>query len=251
MNKTVVLDIETFPCARAVEQAGVHLEAGFPPWPLHEIACVSVLTIERDAMAKPVFGIKTFARDCHSERGIVASVERTVEDSGEVITFNGRGFDVPVLLSRAAVCGEPAPWIAKLHSQRRFTRGTHVDLLEEVTGYGAAPRIRLLDFCSAFQIPVKVDCAGDSVADLVEQQAWSKISNYCETDVVATWLATQYWRAAERASPELIVESWTHLARWIRNNQPDLNHLAVYDAPSSFFGGGTALGEFDWEELGL
>lgn len=249
--KTIVIDIETFPCAPAMQQAGVDAEAGFPPWPLHELACVSLLSVDRDTMGKPVFAIETFARDRHAERGIVASVERAVENAREVITFNGRGFDVPVLLARAAVCGEPAPAIAKLHSQGRFVRGAHLDLLEEVTARGAAPRIRLLDLCAAFRVPVKFDCAGDSVATMVEQQAWERIANYCETDVVATWLAAQYWRAAERASPDLIVESWTHLARWIRDNQPKLGHLVAYDAPPAFFGGGAALGDADWAEFGL
>ena len=37
--------------------------------------------------------------------------------------LSGAGFDIPVLLSRAALTGEPAPTIAKLHAQPRFRRG--------------------------------------------------------------------------------------------------------------------------------
>lgn len=249
--KTCVLDIETIPNAAAIARAGVDPNAGFPTWSLHELACVSILTVQRDAMAHPTFAITTYSRSNLGERGIVASVERAICDAFEVVTFNGRGFDVPVLLARAAVAGEPAPTIARLHSQRRYTRGVHVDLLEEVTAHGAAPRLRLLDLCSAFGIAVKQDCAGDAVGTLVQQGAWSKTAAYCETDVTATWLALQYWRSAERAEPEMIVESWSRLATWIREGGAALSHLALYAEPPSSFGGGSILGKVDFEEFGL
>ncbi len=249
--KTCVLDIETIPNAAAITQAGADPTAGFPAWSLHELACVSILTVEQDAMAHPTFAITTYSRFNLGERGIVASVERAISDAFEVVTYNGRGFDVPVLLTRAAVAGESAPTITRLHAQGRYTRGTHVDLLEEVTGHGAAPKLRLLDLCSAFGIAVKQDCAGDGVATLVEEGAWPKVAAYCETDVTVTWLALQYWRSAERAAPEMIVESWTRLASWIRQGGEALAHLALYAKPPAFFGGGAILGEVDFAELGL
>lgn len=249
--KTCVLDIETIPNAVAVAQASVDVSVVFPPWSLHELACVSILTIESDGVTEPTFSIATYSRSNLGERGIIASVERALSQAFEVVTFNGRGFDVPVLLARAAVCGEPAPTVARLYAQRRSTRGLHVDLLEEVTGYGAAPRLRLLDLCSAFQIPVKFDCAGDNVAALVDQGAWPQIAAYCETDVVATWLALQFWRSAERSDPELIVLSWARVARWICAGGDTLAHLAIYSRPPRFFAGGGILGEVDFAELGL
>lgn len=249
--KTCVLDIETIPNAAAIAQAGVDPNAGFPAWSLHELACVSILTVDRDAMAHPTFEIATYSRVNLSERGIVASVERSIHDAFEVITYNGRGFDLPVMLARAAVTGEAAPTIARLHAQGRYARGVHVDLLEEVTAHGAAPRLRLLDLCSAFGIAVKQDCAGDAVATMVDQGAWPKIAAYCETDVTATWLALQYWRSGERGAPEMIVDSWGRLAKWIRDGGDALAHLAIYADPPAFFGGGSILGEVDFAEFGL
>lgn len=249
--KTCVLDIETIPCAAATAQAGIDPEAGFPPWSLHELACVSILTIQQDGMGHPTFEVATYSRATMAERGIIASVERAIADAFEVVTYNGRGFDVPVLLARAAVTGETAPTIARLHTQGRHTRGVHVDLLEEVTAHGAAPKLRLLDLCSAFGIQVKQNCTGDEVPMLVQQGEWSKIAAYCETDVTATWLALQYWRSAERASPELIVESWSRLAAWIRAGGEARSHLAGYAQPPRFPGGGLILGEVSFEELGL
>lgn len=250
MIKKVVLDIETILDADAAARAGFEEEDGFPPFPLHSLACASLLVIEKDAMARPVFSIQSFSREQMSERAIVASVERVLSDSFEVITFNGRGFDIPALMTRVALTGEHAPTIARLHSQRRYTPGVHVDLLDVVTGYGAAPKLRLHQLCSAFSIPAKLEAEGGDVAALVAAGDWRKVVNYCETDVVATYLATQMWQGAERGAAEVAVESWTRLAHWIRANQPQLEHLLPYADPPALLSGGGALGEVNYRELG-
>lgn len=232
-------------------RAGTEPDGGFPPWALHELICASVLTVDRDHLGKPTFGIETYSRRTSSERAIVASVERSIENAFEVQTYNGAGFDIPVLLSRAALTGEPAPTIAKLHAQPRYRRGVHVDFLQEVTAYGAAPRVRLADLCGAYNIPVKVDASGDRVGEFIVAGAWDRIANCCETDVVATWLMGLFWRSAERFSPELITEGWTALSKWIRSDQPRLSHLLPYSTVPSLHRGGAALAEIHFAELGL
>lgn len=243
VTKKVVLDIETIPDEGAAARAGFQDAEGFPPFPLHELACVSLLIVDQEAMAPPSFSIKTFSREQMSERGIIASVERELSNCFEVITYNGRGFDVPVLMTRVALTGENAPTIARLHTQRRYTPGIHVDLLDVVTAYGAAPKLRLHQLCSAFSIPSKLDVDGGDVATLVASGDWQKVVNYCETDVVATYLALQMWQGAERGGTERAVESWALLAGWIRADQPRLDHLLPYAKPPALLSGGRALGE--------
>lgn len=248
--KTCVLDIETIPCAPAMERAHVNAEAGFPPWPLHEIACASILTIEQDRISRPTFRIESFSRAGFAERGIIASVERTIFDAFEVVTYNGRGFDLPVLLARASVAGEMAPTIARLNSSNRYIRGVHVDLLHEVTN-GCAPRVRLLDLCAAFSIPVKFDAAGSDVAAMVQRGEWREICNYCESDVVATWLALQAWRAGERADPWLYADAWSQITSWIVEEGDRLAHLAPFAAMPDLFEAGPALGAMSVDTAGL
>lgn len=240
--KTCVLDIETIPCASAMERAHVGVDAGFPPWVLHELACASILTIEQDRILRPIFSLQSFTRADIGERGIVASVERILFDAFEVVSFNGRGFDLPVLLARAAVAGETAPTISRLNSSNRYIRGVHVDLLEEVTGRGAAPRVRLLDLCAAFSIPAKFDCAGGDVAAMAGRGEWHQIANYCESDVVATWLALQAWRSGERADPWLYMDACSSLWGWINDHPDQLAHLAAFAAMPDLFDAGPALG---------
>lgn len=240
---TVVLDVETIPDAAAAGRAGVDVTQVFPPWPIHELACVSLLSVARQADWSVHFHVQTFSRADLSEGAIIAEVERSIADAFEVISYNGRSFDIPVLMARAAVARERCPSIAKLMAQSRRAVSTHVDLLEEVTAHGAASRVKLADLCAAFDIPVKIDTHGSDVESLATQGAWEKIAHYCETDVVATWLALQFWRAAERDDPGAGDRAWEQLAVWIKGLQPELAHLLPYAAPPLPDRGGRALSQ--------
>lgn len=235
--KTIVLDIETIPDTEAMQRIGYEPGEGFPAWPLHALACVSLLTVERQGGEGLGFRIETFSRVDMGERGIVAEVERELETAQEVITFNGRGFDVPVLLARAALTGERTPSIARLYARNR--PGYHADLLDEVTANRSAPRVTLAQLCAAFAIPVKLEAAGDGVAELAAAGGWDRIARYCETDVVATWLAAQMWRLADE--PGFAQERWAALGAWIAGEQPGLAHLLPY-AHVPKLGGGRRLG---------
>jgi len=248
--KTIVLDLETIPDAAAMQRAAVEDDGSFPPWPLHALACASMLIVETDLGGRPTFSVASYSRATTSERGIVAAVERVVAGAHRVLTFNGRAFDLPVLMVRAAMTGEVVPTIAKLHAQRRFTAGLHVDLLEEATNYGTAPRIRLNQLCAAFSVPSKIDTEGSEVAALVAADEWDAVTDYCEQDVVCTYLAAQHWVAAERGDPALPLECWSHLARWIRSEQPRLRHLLAFASPPEAFLGGPALRQVEYSELG-
>ncbi|MFD1788468.1 ribonuclease H-like domain-containing protein [Sphingomonas floccifaciens] len=233
----IVLDIETVADLNACENAGVDPAAGFPAWPLHQLLCVSLLTVQRDRDQRHKFGIETFSRSMMSERAIVAEVERRLEGCRSLLTYNGRGFDIPVLLARAAMTGEHTPMLLRAGS--RSNAGFHTDLLDEITCQGAAVRPRLIDVCAGFGIPAKLDLAGTSVAELAAQGHYGRIERYCESDVISTWLAAQMWRSTQSSHPG--IEHWRELAAWIFTNQPRLSHLLPYVPAPSVSGGGASL----------
>lgn len=237
MTQTAVLDIETIADPDACARAGVDPAEGFPAWPLHQLLCVSLLSVDRDDKRRHRFTIETFSRSALSERAIVAEVERRLETARTIITYNGRGFDIPVLLARAAMTDEYVPSL--LRAGNRAHAGYHADLLDEVTGNGAAVRPRLVDVCAGFGIPAKLDIAGSSVAALAAQGDYARVERYCETDVVATWLAAQMWRSVH--APGSGIEHWRELADWILTNQPRLAHLLSYASAPNAPGGGAAL----------
>lgn len=178
--KTVVLDVETIADTAAMARAGHVAEEGeFAPWPLHELACASVLIVQKLGLNEPTFDLRSFSRGEMSERAIVANVERTIEDAQQIITYNGQAFDLPVLITRAILSDEPIPTLARLNDRCR--PGLHYDLHQQVKGAGGG--IKLAHLCAAFGIPAKMGANGESVAGLAAAGNWTGIEHYCETDL--------------------------------------------------------------------
>ncbi|MFN3727750.1 MAG: ribonuclease H-like domain-containing protein [Allosphingosinicella sp.] len=240
--KTAVIDIETIADTATMERAGYVPEPGeFIPWPLHAIVCVSVLTVESARSGDLSFGLRSFSRTSMAERGIVASVERALDGARTVFSYNGRAFDVPVLMARAIIAQEPATNIGKLWSPARPT--LHIDLLEEIKGRG--PGIQLVHLCAAFGIPVKTGGDGGGVAALAAVGAWDEIEHYCEQDVVATWLLAQHWLC--RDEPGYALEQWEKLGRWLTTAKLPNPRLALFcDKPER--SGASNGGRLDTEQ---
>ncbi len=105
------------------------------------------------------------------------------------VTFNGRGFDVPFLLHRAAIHGIPGlpelmegRYLSQQHSVR------HIDLQDQFTFYGAmARRPPLHVLCRAYGIesPKGEGVSGDDVAELFSQKKFRDIAKYNAADVRA------------------------------------------------------------------
>ncbi len=117
-----------------------------------------------------------------------------------VVTFNGRGFDVPFLYLRSAVLGVPISrkdWLGY-----RYQTEPHCDLAEQLTFYGvsgrdgAARRFNLDFYCKAFGIPSPkaAGVSGMDVADLVGEGRFRDIAEYCLRDVRATVELHRVWR---------------------------------------------------------
>jgi predicted PolB exonuclease-like 3'-5' exonuclease len=209
--KTVVLDIETIPNVEAMSRARYVPEPGeFAPWPLHEIVCASVFTVESSAYGQSRFDLRSFSRRETTEAGIVASVERAVEDAQQIVTYNGQAFDLPVLVTRAVVHELHAPTLARLSDRCR--PGLHMDVHERIRGSNAG--VKLAHLCAAFGIPAKEGGDGRCVAELANAGDWPAIKHYCETDVIATWLLAAMWDS--RDLPGLAAARWLELSRWLK-----------------------------------
>lgn len=212
--KTIALDIETIADTRAMERCSYVETDNFAPWPLHRIACASVLSVDRAGRDDLAFALQSFSLGAMSERAIVANVEQAIEPADQIITYNGRAFDIPVLLTRAILAGEHVPTLARIG--HRCRPGLHYDLHDQIKG--PAGGIKLAHFCAAFGIPAKIGGDGTHVAELAAQGRWRGIEHYCETDVVATWLAAQHWEGADW--PGHGRERWKKLADWIAADTP-------------------------------
>jgi predicted PolB exonuclease-like 3'-5' exonuclease len=223
--KTVVFDSETVLNVAAAERCRYEADPNeFAAWPLHGLACISWLTIEREDWNRRAFSIQSVSRADMSERAMLDELEQQIADANAVISYNGTGFDVPVFLTRASVANLAVPTIAQL--QTRARPGFHTDMAEVIAGGSAAPRVKLAQICAALSIPCKTDCTGNRVADLAAAADFRRIEAYCETDVVATWLLFEMWQTPQ--IPDRARERWGALAQWITEDQPRLADLLPY-----------------------
>lgn len=117
-----------------------------------------------------------------------------------VVTFNGRGFDVPFLYLRSAVLAVPISrkdWLGY-----RFQTEPHCDLAEQLTFYnvsgrdGAARKFNLDFYCKAFGIasPKAAGVTGMDVPALVAEGRFREIAEYCLRDVRATAELYHLWK---------------------------------------------------------
>jgi 3'-5' exonuclease len=238
--KTVIFDAETVLDVAAAERCRYKADPNeFAPWPLHSLACISWLTVEREDWDRLSFSIHSVSRADMSERAMLDEFEQQISDANAVISYNGIGFDVPVFLTRASIANISVPTIAQLRTRAR--PGFHTDMAEVIAGGSGAPRVKLAQICAALSIPCKVDPAGSSVADLAAAGHFRAIEAYCQTDVVAAWLLSEMWQTPQ--IPDRARERWTQLTQWIANDQPRLAHLLPYCVVPDLPGAGGLLGE--------
>ena len=177
-------------------------EAGhdFMRLPLQRIVCISALYIKDGT-----FSLFSLTADKFSEKDILTKFFRAfseVKRLPKVISWNGSGFDIPVLIYRAMQYDLSAPWLfeegERIKNMRfdnyvnRFhTR--HLDLMDRFSQYGASRREAMDVVASLYGLPGKTDIDGSMVGDLVSNSDWQTLSIYCESNVMNTWLIYLRW----------------------------------------------------------
>ncbi len=120
-----------------------------------------------------------------TEKEILDYFWEAMKSYDQFITFNGRGFDCPFLMTRSAIL-KSAP--TKNLMPYRFSTDVHIDLLEQLTWQGAVRKFSLDFFCKAFGIDSPKDngITGLDVPILYNKGKYLEIAKYCVGDLVAT-----------------------------------------------------------------
>ena len=116
----------------------------------------------------------------------------------EFISFNGRGFDVPFLMIRSAIHGiRPSKDLMRgRYLYQQDPKAKHIDLLDQLTFYGAVRRKGSLHLWSrAFGIksPKSGGVTGDDVGPLFKDKKFLEIAKYNVGDLEATRDLYEYW----------------------------------------------------------
>ena len=115
----------------------------------------------------------------------------------DLVSWNGAGFDLPVLNLRALRWGVAAArfWeTGEGESEFRFNNylqrfhWRHTDLMDVLSGFSSRNRVSLANMALLLQLPGKLGFDGGQVWDAFQRGDLIGIRRYCETDVLNTYL---------------------------------------------------------------
>ncbi len=161
----------------------------------------------------------------------------------QLVSWNGSGFDLPVLHYRSLFHGIPASryWESGEHDQQfkwnnylnRY-HDRHLDLMDVLSSYNGRSVAPLDDIATMIGLPGKMGMSGSLVWDYYCQGKIKEIRDYCETDVLNTFLvylrfqlirgqltSSQYLTECERVKTHLANSTESHLQQFLQswNNQ--------------------------------
>lgn len=133
--------------------------------------------------------VESLALDDYSEEHLAREFWRREERfSGTLVSFNGRGFDLPVLELAALRHGIAAPRYFSESDGPRARYGRHLDLYDYLRNYGASGVRGGMDLLlKLIGMPGKGAVDGASVQALFEAGRLGEIQRYCRSDVIQTY----------------------------------------------------------------
>lgn len=210
-------DVSRAMAARRRQEIG----SEFPRLHLHRIVAISLAGVIGNRFRVWSLGEVEDTEPQLLER-FFAGLERFIPD---LVSWNGTGFDIPVIHHRALIHGLTAPryWENGAEDKRfRFNNyinryhERHTDLMDVLSCYqlrGAAPLDQIATMCG---LPGKMGMSGGDVATAVARGEVQQVRDYCETDVLNTYLlylrfqhfrglldAADYQREADRVAETL------------------------------------------------
>jgi predicted PolB exonuclease-like 3'-5' exonuclease len=157
----------------------------FLPLPYHRPVAACLLEAVEEGGLPTVTDVEAWTDRKGPEAGFLDRLWARLEGAC-VVTFHGRGFDLPVLELRSLTLGVPAPgWCS---GPRLPGSAEHLDVKELLAAPGSGGAAPLDLYAKLVGLPGKEDVAGEDVGALYAAGALDRIAAYCMTDVVQTFL---------------------------------------------------------------
>ena len=163
--------------------------------PPHQQRVVAISGVMRSSEGVRVFSL---GEEQAPEREIVQRFFDGLERySPTLVSWNGSGFDLPVLNYRALTHGLSAARYWEVGERDRDFRYNsylgrfhwrHIDLMDVLSGYGAGGRGSLDHVAQLLRLPGKLGMSGADVWPSYQRGELAAIRNYCETDALNTYL---------------------------------------------------------------
>ncbi|HEU0225971.1 MAG TPA: 3'-5' exonuclease [Steroidobacteraceae bacterium] len=175
--------------ARRNEETG----SPFLPYEQHRVVAISALLRSADQFRLWSIGTADSPED-ELLRRFFSGIDKL---KPTLVTWNGSGFDLPVLHYRMLRHGVAAPvyWDTgeldrdfKWNNYLNRFHMRHIDLMDVLSGYQARGRASLEHVALLLGLPGKLGMAGDQVWGAWQEGRIGEIRDYCETDVMNTYL---------------------------------------------------------------
>lgn len=182
----LVFDIETIVDPDLPIAEGADQQQKMPAAPHHQIVAIGALLLHGPDHEPKRLGI--VGRDTTDERIMLTEFTELVDKHAPtLVTFNGRGFDLPVIIARCLHHGVPFRAYYQRRGMRyRFTDDDHFDLMDYLADFGATRPARLDVMAKLIGMPGKVGVDGKDVGPLIHKGRVDEVRDYCLCDVVQT-----------------------------------------------------------------
>ena len=213
----------------------------FLPIVQHRVVAISVVLRSRDDLH-----VFTLGDESAPEKEIVQRFfDGLARYSPDLVSWNGQGFDLPVLHYRALLHGVNAERYWETGDNDREFRYNnylsrfhwrHIDLMDVLSGFHPGARASLDNTATLLGFPGKLGMSGDKVWSKYLEGELAAIRDYCETDALNTYLVylrfqlmrrmldeTRYEMELQRLKAKLRDSGRAHLKQFLEAWQPDDN----------------------------
>ena len=183
----LVLDIETVPDPALyvmpdVAPATAGVEKPFPPLHAHRPIVLGVLWLDEAYRFRRLGTIEG-----NDEKSMLESFSSFVyKHQPDLVTYNGRSFDLPVLALRSLRHGVAMSWYYSGRVRHRYSEEGHLDLCDMLSDHGAARSLSLDAVARLIGLPGKVGVDGSQVEGLYKAGQLAEVQRYCLADVAQT-----------------------------------------------------------------
>jgi len=212
MTPTLVFDLETIPdveglrqvndwpdlsddevVERAFSERQEKTGSTFLQHHLHKIAVVGCVFRDDNG-----FRVKCIGQAQDSEQSLIQGFFKTIDHyTPRLVSWNGSGFDLPVLHYRSLIHGVASAryWDTgqddrdfKFNNYLSRYHDRHTDLMDVLAKFGGRANAPLDDMAKLCGFPGKLGMDGSQVWQAWRDGEAEQVRAYCETDVVNTWL---------------------------------------------------------------
>jgi len=197
----------------------------FQPLHLHKIVAISVLYKNNEKLS-----LLSLGEEDSNEKALLNQFFSAIDKyQPQLVSWNGKGFDSPVIHYRALFHGVSSiKYWDKGEDDREFKwnnylnryHDRHLDLMDIMSGYKKPAS--LTDIAQLIGAPGKYGIDGSKVTDYYLSNDIKKIRDYCETDVLNTYLVfLRYQLISNNITPQKYEELLQEIFKFLDNSNKE------------------------------